>query len=145
MVASPTAEHELTKLFLAGSQVFINGLTSLLSQLKSNGLPSLFLADSGPIRCITVRRDILDFECNNIAGPELAIDRQVKHRKIARSLLCLEFAPDGPNMFGPQRRFGTRKLSFVPRLTSRRQSEKRILIIHRHAPLLMGVVILCRS
>jgi hypothetical protein len=113
---APAAEHQLTKRFLTGLQILVDSLASLLGHFKANGLPRLLLAYRSPIGCIAFGRDILDLQCNNIAGPELAIDGQVEHRKIARSSLCLEFAPDGSDMFGPQRRFSSCKFSFVPGL-----------------------------
>ena len=87
-------------------------------------------------------RDVLDLQCNNIAGLELTIDGQVEHRKIARSSLCLEFAPDGPDVFGSQRRLGSCKFSFVPWLLFWPRNEKGILIFHGHAPPLVGMAIM---
>jgi len=73
-------------------------LPGLLSHFKPNGLSCLLLANGRPIYCIAVGRDILDFQCNDIASPKLAIDGQVEQRKVPRFSLCLEFAPYGPDM-----------------------------------------------
>ena len=66
----------------------------------------------------------------------------LKHRKIARSSLCLEFAPDGPDVLGSQRRLGSCKFSFVPWQLFWRQNKKYILIFHGHAPLLVDLAIM---
>jgi hypothetical protein len=66
---------------------------------------------------ITVGRDVLDLQRNDIAGAELAIDCKIEHRKVARSLLRLKFASDRPDVLGPQRRPRTSKLAFVPRFS----------------------------
>ena len=75
------------------------------------------LADSRSIDGITVGRDVLDLQRNDIAGAELAIDCKIEHRKVARSLLRLKFASDRPDVLGPQRRPRTSKLAFVPRFS----------------------------
>jgi hypothetical protein len=59
--ALPTAEHELTGLFTAGPQVFIDSLARLLSQFEPDRLSCLLLADRGTISSITVGRNVLDF------------------------------------------------------------------------------------
>jgi hypothetical protein len=37
-------------------------------------------------------RDILDFQSNNIAAAELAVDRKIEHGEIAHSVLQLQLA-----------------------------------------------------
>jgi len=91
--ALSAAEHEVVRLSSGGSQVFIDSLAGLLGQLKPDRLASLPLPDRCPIGCITVWGDILDLQCDDIAGAELAIDGQIEHREIACSSRGLKLAP----------------------------------------------------
>jgi hypothetical protein len=54
----------------------------------------------------------------------------------------LEFAPDGPDVLGSQRRLGSGKFSFVPRLLFWRRNQNGILIFHGHDPLLVDLAIM---
>jgi hypothetical protein len=114
--ASATAEHKFAGLFTGRSEVVIDSLAGLLSQFKPDRLPGLLLADGCPIGCIAVWGNVLDLQRDHITSAKFAIDGQIEHRKIARSSLCLKLAPNRPDMLWPQWRFGSRKLSFVPRL-----------------------------
>jgi hypothetical protein len=51
------------------------------------------LANRCPIGCIAVKGNILDLQCDDVAGAELAIDGQIEHREIAGSSVGLKLAP----------------------------------------------------
>jgi len=56
-----------------------------------------------------------DLESDDIAASQLAVDGEIEHRQITRSLLDLELGPDCPNVLLPERWLGPYQLSFVPR------------------------------
>jgi len=48
-----------------------------------------------------------------ITAPELAVDGEIEHRQITKSTTNLQHRPDRPDVFRPQRRFGTKQLALV--------------------------------
>jgi hypothetical protein len=90
-------------------------LAGLLCQLEPDGLTGLFLSDRGPINCVSTRRNILDFEGDDIAATQLAIDGQIEHRQVACPSLDLQLGPDRPYVFWPERRLCPNQLALVPR------------------------------
>jgi hypothetical protein len=98
---SAGCEQELAG-FLAGRpDVVVHRLAGLFRQFKPDGPPSLFLAHGSPINGIAIRSDVLDFESDDIAASQFAVDGQIEHRQIACSLLDLELGPDRPDMLLP--------------------------------------------
>src|ERR1700724_1695965 len=67
-------EHKFAGLLGGGPQVIVDSLAGLLCQLEPNGLPGLLLSDRGPIDCVSIWRNILDLEGNDIAATQLAVD-----------------------------------------------------------------------
>ena len=59
---------------------------------RPHGLPGLSLTHRCAVEGDTIRSDILDFEGDNIASAQLAIDRKVEHRQIAYSVFNSELA-----------------------------------------------------
>jgi hypothetical protein len=81
---SPTREQKLPR-FLAGQlDVVVDGLASWLGQLKPDRTAGLFLAHACAIDGVPVGRNVIDFDCDNVTTPELAIDREIEQREIAR-------------------------------------------------------------
>src|ERR1700755_1097304 len=67
----------------AGFDVIVDSLPRLLSQFKPDGSTGLLLPHGGAIDCIPARRNVLDPKCDDIAAPQLAVDRQIEHRQIS--------------------------------------------------------------
>jgi hypothetical protein len=65
---------------------------------------SLPLPRRGTVDGITVGRNIIDFDGDNIAAPEPAVDRKIEQHQITDLLFHLELGPDSPDVFGPERR-----------------------------------------
>jgi hypothetical protein len=66
----------------------------LLSQFKPDGPPGLFLPNGRPIDGIAIRSNVLNLKGDDIATSQLAVDGQIEHGQITRSLVDLELGPD---------------------------------------------------
>jgi hypothetical protein len=77
------------------------------------------LPDSRSIGSIATRRDIINFEGNEIATTKLAIDGEVKERKVSNAAFDLKLSTDRPDVLGAKRRLRSDDLSLVPRDTLR--------------------------
>jgi hypothetical protein len=49
--------------------------------------------------------NIVNFEADDITAPELAVDGEIEHCKVANLTVNLQHSPDRPDMFGSKRRF----------------------------------------
>jgi hypothetical protein len=63
----------------------------LFGYLEPHRHAGLFLAHRGPLDGVTVRRDVLYLEGDDIAPSQLAVDRQIEHRQVALAVRNLEF------------------------------------------------------
>jgi hypothetical protein len=54
------------------------------------------LTQRGSVDCISVRRHVIDFKRDDVAATQLAVDRLIEHREVARSPLYLKLGPDRP-------------------------------------------------
>ena len=112
----PAAGKELFPGFLVGDlKVLIDCLAGLLRHLKSNGPARLLLPNCRAIDRMAVRRNVIHFQPNDVAAPELAVDRQIEQREIALPSFELQLAADRPNVFRAQWRLCAGKLALVPR------------------------------
>jgi hypothetical protein len=83
-VAAVTPGKEvLTRFLVGGSDVVVDRLTGLLSDLEADGLAGLLLAHSRAIDGMSVRCHIFRVQPNDVAASQLAIDGQIEHREIA--------------------------------------------------------------
>src|SRR5450759_1227688 len=103
MVLLPAAgcEQEFSGFLGGRPDVVIHRLAGLFRQFKSYGSPILSLAHGCPVGTIAVRSNVLDLDSDDIAASQFAVDGQIEHRQIARSLLYLELGPDRPDVFLP--------------------------------------------
>ena len=67
------AEEELAGFFLGGGEVIVDRLSGLLCQFELDRLARLFLAHGCSIDRVTMRRNVLHPQADDIASPELAI------------------------------------------------------------------------
>src|ERR1700730_551172 len=81
--------------------VCVESLAGVLCQLDPNELPGLLQSDRGQIDRISARRNILDFEGDDIAATQFAVDRQIEHRQVARPSPDLQLGRDRPDVFWP--------------------------------------------
>jgi hypothetical protein len=104
----------VTGLSVCRTDVVIDRLTGLFGDLEPHRLPSLLLAHCRAINGVSVRRNVLDFEGNDIATAQLTVDGQIEHRQVAFAVCDLELCADRPDVFWPERRFGSYQLALVP-------------------------------
>jgi hypothetical protein len=120
-VVTATATEQILAWFLAsGFDVIVDGLPRLLRQFKPDGPTGLLLPHCCAIDCIPARCNVLDAKCDDIAAPQLAVDRQIEHCQVSRPPLNLQSGTDRPYMFRPQWWLLADELAFVPGLSPRR-------------------------
>jgi hypothetical protein len=84
-------------------EIFINRSAGLVRQFESNRPPRLLLPDSSSIKGVSIRGHIIDADRDDIATPQLAIDRQVEQSQVAYAAVKLEFGSDRPDVARPKR------------------------------------------
>src|SRR5208282_661571 len=80
-----TAEEELAGFFLGGGEVIVDRLSGLFCQFELDRLARLFLAHGCAIDRVTMRRNVLHPQADDIASSELAIYGYIEHGQVARS------------------------------------------------------------
>jgi hypothetical protein len=90
-VATATAaEQKFAGLPSGRLDVVVDGLPRLLGQLEPDRPTGLLLPHHRAIDRITARCHVLDAQCDHVAAPQLAVDRKIEHRQIARSTIHLQ-------------------------------------------------------
>lgn len=69
------------------------------SQLEAHWLLRFALKDGGALFDLPGGVDVSDFQNNEVAAPQFAVDRSVEQCEIAMVLSDLKAYSDGPNMF----------------------------------------------
>jgi hypothetical protein len=82
-------------------EVIIDGLACLLSQLKSNRSPGLSLTHRRSVNCVTIGRNIIDPNGDDVATPQLTVDGKIEHRQVAFTPLRLEHGANCPDVLLP--------------------------------------------
>ena len=70
--------EELTWFFAGGPQIVVHGLPGLLGNFESDR--NAFLPVGSAIDGISVKGDVVDLECDDIASAQLAVDSEIEHR-----------------------------------------------------------------
>jgi len=78
-----TSEQEIVRFLRRGPNVCVECLAGLLGHLEPDWPSGLLLADCAAIEGMSVRRNVLYPDANEIAASELAVDRKIKHGEIA--------------------------------------------------------------
>jgi len=100
-VAAAISEQEIAGLFAGEFDVVINRLSGLFGQLESDRMSGFLLPHGCAINGQSVRRNIFDLEADDITAPELAVDGEIEHRKIAKSTGDLQHGSDRPDVLRP--------------------------------------------
>jgi hypothetical protein len=74
---------------------------------------------------------IFDFEADDIAAAQFAIDRKIEQRQVSRSISDLKSCADGLYMLGLERRLCTGQPALVPRFRGSRLGFEMFVF---HAP-----------
>jgi hypothetical protein len=120
VVITAATEKKLARFLTSCLDVIVDGLSRLLCQLKPDGPTGLLLPHCRAIDRIAARCNVLDPKCDDIAAPQLAVDRQIEHCQVARPSVHLQSGTDRPNMFWPQWWLLADELALVPGLSPRR-------------------------
>ena len=72
----------------------------MLGHLESNRPAGLLLADRCTVDRMSMRRNVLDLDRDDIAPAQLAVDRQIEHRQVARTSLIWSLVRIDHTCFG---------------------------------------------
>jgi len=89
-------------------------IPGLLGNLELYRALGLLLHHHRPRGDLVSMGDVSYSQLDQIAPPQLAVDRQVEQRKVAQGLRELQSYADGPDLLQLQRRFLANKLPLVP-------------------------------
>src|ERR1700731_4655 len=95
------SEQKVAGLSVGGADVVIDRLPGLFGHLEPHGHAGLLLAHRRAFNGVSVRRNVLDLESDDIATAQLAVDRQIEHRQVALAVCDLELGPDRPDVLWP--------------------------------------------
>src|SRR5580700_884209 len=132
--ATLRGKEELSLLPVCHAKVFINSLPGLFCDLEPHRLAGLLLADSHSLNGVSVRGNVFDFESDNIAAAQLAVDGEIEQCQVAFALCHLKFGADRPDVFWPQWRLGSGQLALVPRDALGRIGRWIYVVVHGHSP-----------
>jgi hypothetical protein len=104
--------------------------TGLFGNLELYWPTSPLLNDGRAIANSPASEHVIDLQPNEIAAPELAIDRHIEHRKIASATLHLQPYLNGPDILRLPRALLANQASPVPRCTP--AGGDRVIRRHRH-------------
>ena len=90
-------------------------MSGWLSQLKPNRAAGLFLAHACAVDGIAIGCNVIDPYRDEVAAPQLAIDRKIEQCEIACEVIELELRSNPPDVLWPKWRFRARDLPFISR------------------------------
>src|ERR1043166_6759834 len=83
-LTAPAGKQDLARLSSRSSEVVIDSLPGLFGQFEPDGLSGLLLPHCRAIDDITPGSNIFDFQSDDIASAQLAIDGEIEHRQITQ-------------------------------------------------------------
>jgi hypothetical protein len=94
LMATAPGKQKRARRFGGYLEIVIDRLSGLFGEFEPNRTAGLLLPHRGTVERISRRGDILDLEGNNITATQLAVDRQIEHRKIAGAAFDLKLGAD---------------------------------------------------
>jgi hypothetical protein len=94
VVITTATEQKFAGFLASGFDVIVDGLSRLLRQLKPDGSTGLLLPHCGAINRIPAWCNVLDPKSDDIAAPQLAVNRQIEHCQVARASVYLQSGTD---------------------------------------------------
>ncbi len=110
-----------------------HSLPGLLCDLELNGPPRLPLHDRSSAPHPAIEGYIVNPKRDEVAGSQLAVERQIQQSQVANSVRNLEPDPNGPDLLGFERWFRSDQLAPVPRCCGS-ASMIRDIVLHCSAP-----------
>jgi hypothetical protein len=86
-----------------------------LEELELNGAAGFLLNYDGSRANPAAADKVADLDLDDVAPAQLAVDREIEHRAVAKPALSIKPKPDGPDLLGLQRPFGSEFSACVPR------------------------------
>src|SRR6516225_9590990 len=114
---------------IEGGQPLADSSTGLLGNLELHRPAGLLLNDGRAIANSPTSEHVIDPQADEIAAPELAVDRQIEHRKIASATLHLQPYSNGPDILRLQPALLTDQASPVPWCRRRVGIECSVVIV----------------
>src|SRR5471030_2780029 len=105
-------------------------------------MSGLLLSYRCTIRRVSSGSDIPDLDCDDVTATKLAVNRQIKHGKVAKATPDLELRPNRPDMFGSQRWLCPGQLALVPRPAADPSHYRIFEIFHGSTPSLRSGAII---
>jgi len=93
-------KKELSVLPVRHTQVVINRLPGLFGDLEPYRSAGLLLADRRTLNGVSVWGNVLDFESDDIATTQLAIDGEIEQRQVALAVCHLKLSAIDQTCFG---------------------------------------------
>ena len=107
----PTRKEWLALVQILLLQPAPHSLAGLLCDLELNRAAGLPLHDRGSGSHPPTERYIVDPERDEVTGSQLAVEGQIEQSQIPGAMSNLEPDPNGPDLFGIQRRLGSNQLA----------------------------------
>jgi hypothetical protein len=108
-------EQKSARASVEGGELLAASSAGLLGDFELHRPASLLLNDGRAIANSPAGKHVIDARPDEIAAPELAVDRQIKHRQIASAPLHLQPYSTGPDVLRLQRALLADQASHVPR------------------------------
>jgi hypothetical protein len=90
----PAREQVIARLLSGHPQVVIDRLTGQFRQFKLDWSAGLLLSDGCAVACITALRNVVDFQCYDVAATQLAVYGEIEKRQFTDPASDLELGPD---------------------------------------------------
>jgi len=93
-------KKEFPSLPVCHAEVFIDSLSGLFGDLEPHRPAGLLLADRRTLNGVSVWGNVLDFESDDIATTQLAIDGEIEQRQVALAVCHLKLSAIDQTCFG---------------------------------------------
>jgi hypothetical protein len=111
--AAEASKQALPCFAVAHAQVVVQRLACDLRQLEAYPA-GLTLAHVGAVDGVAIGCHVIDAKRYEIAAAQLAVDRQIEQRQVARTTFQLKLGSDQPHVPWAKGRFCAGELAFVP-------------------------------
>jgi hypothetical protein len=110
----PAWKDEVVERAAAAFEPCQNTAASGFEELELNGSAGLLLNDDRACTNPATADEIADLDFNDVASPELTVDREIEHRAVSKPPLSIQPEPDGPDLLWLQRAFAAKLPARVP-------------------------------
>ena len=110
----PAWKDEVVERAAAAFEPCQNTAASGFEELELNGSAGLLLNDDRACTNPATADEITDLSFNDVASPELTVDREIEHRAVTKPPLSIQPEPDGPDLLWLQRAFAAKLPARVP-------------------------------